>query len=977
MFFIVGFVIGTLLEYDLRNSIGQLAYDLSGNNLHGILGKTLFVESNDAIFTDRGAYFSGGTRISALPNNIRPNYLLPISSTYLFLISFKPLGSGCLLSITNGSSTKLEICWNSDTLSFTQNGVTISQPALLGTFYVGTWSYLLIGYYITSSTIPNCNSNGIMIYDGSSCTSASSSYLSLSSSDVVYFGLNPVTSSKFNGFISNVYIGSSYSALLGIFSGFSVPTGSDCPLCASNGTPCNCGSYSCINNNPNMCNKCASACGRLCNSTLASSCLSAIELCVPYYYNYTLSTCDLTILHMMYCNTQTSSTVCTRCDTTYYVASATCHPCSPNCKTCSGPASNECLSCMDTNAVVVPNNASTTSGVCSCSTGYYNSGLGTSLACSVCSINCKTCTGSASFCLSCADSNAAPTGSGSCMCKSGYYSSSTSPLVCSACDINCNTCNGPGSCLACADPNALVSLSGSCYCKNGFYASSSSPLICSVCDTSCKTCSGPGPSSCLSCVDPNSDLNSGTCSCKAGFFQAMSNSFVCSGCYEDCLTCNKAYTCLSCISANSSPTESIGCSCNSGYYNTTSLSVSSACLSCNSNPEACRICAAPNCLVCSSNSSEICAVCNYNYEAVNGACVLCGPSQYYNSTAQACYSCNETCLTCRDLYECTTCPSFSTLFTNHTCICDLGYYWNTNQCSRSLFGALFTINTNKAVNLIFTQTLKNNLTKDDIKVTINHFPQAYKLVYTGYETYQLDILFANDTKLNDILYINFVKTITSTTNALLYTKTLEINLYTTDQLNENNIIQKVKQTATEGIEIGLSFVFGASFITLDPTSFFNFLITAEIFSIIFLFNLALGKNLSAFLYSLKVQRYLPNAFGIIFDESLGKKLPEIYIEYGMSTNLILINSGVTLSILMGHAILYGSLYLIKYFFPKLNKVVNRMLKYFAFNVPLRFWIQSYLEILLNSIIEVTYNDFSTWTLIVDFIVTILLIVLPK
>ena len=113
MFFIIlirFLVSGIVLQYDFQTAVGQIIFDSSGNQYDGILGKNLLVESIDAILTDRGAYFTGGQQISIPPNNLFPNTILPITTSYLFVIGFKPISAGCLLSITNGATVKMQLC---------------------------------------------------------------------------------------------------------------------------------------------------------------------------------------------------------------------------------------------------------------------------------------------------------------------------------------------------------------------------------------------------------------------------------------------------------------------------------------------------------------------------------------------------------------------------------------------------------------------------------------------------------------------------------------------------------------------------------------------------------------------------------------------------------------------------------------------------------------------------------------------------
>lgn len=142
--FLLGITGGILLDFHLTTSVGQLIFDSSGNGYHSVLGSTLLEESTDAILTDRGAYFESGSMISMPPNNLRSSSFLPLSSTYLFTIILKPLGPGCILSITNGSETKLSLCWDLGILTVTQNGVSVSKSLVQGDFL---FRHLEMGYF--------------------------------------------------------------------------------------------------------------------------------------------------------------------------------------------------------------------------------------------------------------------------------------------------------------------------------------------------------------------------------------------------------------------------------------------------------------------------------------------------------------------------------------------------------------------------------------------------------------------------------------------------------------------------------------------------------------------------------------------------------------------------------------------------------------------------------------------------------------
>jgi hypothetical protein len=637
------------------------------------------------------------------------------------------------------------------------------------------------------------------------------------------------------------------------------------------------------------------------------------------------------------------------CNTGYYWNNLTCEGCHNSCLNCTGSGANKCNSCKSFARLQADN-------TCKCNSHYYFNGS----VCSICSSSCLDCKG--------------PLSTNCVSCENGYYLSGSSCLPCFSTCVNC-TGGLPTECTACK--TGLRQLSdGSCTCGDYFYWNSSS---CENCYAKCSECSGSAENECTACIPGLLLENNTTCTCPNKTFW---NSSACVSCYEKCSNCvgqaeNQCTACIPGLLLENHTT----CTCpNKTFWD------SSTCINCYEKCSECTGESENQCTACVAGSiideNITCIFPNgsygnsssCDYKLINGSCTFCNSNEYYDAINQACYSCSSNCLGCSSLYECTICFPFSTLYPNNTCICDAGYYWANTECLRKLFSAVYTINTNNLITIVFTEPLQSTLTSDDIKVTLNDIPQSYTLVYNPFQTYELDVLFGNDTGNNDKISITFVNIITSTSNALLGTTRLDVYLYPTQRFAYANKIDQIKALATQGITIGLYFLFGASFITFDPTSLFNFLSTAEIISIIFLFNVPVSPVLSAFLYSVRIQKVLPNVLSGLFDKKLGKVLPENYNEFGIENNLILINSRMSLSTLAGFTTAYTLVKIMKFCIPRISKVLDKALNYFEFKVFLRLWIQTYEDILLNWMLELIHNDFSNWILITDFIIVTLIIV---
>jgi hypothetical protein len=130
--------------------------------------------------------------------------------------------------------------------------------------------------------------------------------------------------------------------------------------------------------------------------------------------------------------------------------------------------------------------------------------------CTACDASCSSCSGSSTFCLSCANNKLASSGSCVASCPSNTFSSSS---TCVACHPDCATCSGGAfnQCSSCP-PNRPVLTNGRCLptcAQNQFFDTTTS--TCQTCDTSCSSCSGPGSSSCLACGGSNQVLRGGSC----------------------------------------------------------------------------------------------------------------------------------------------------------------------------------------------------------------------------------------------------------------------------------------------------------------------------------------------------------------------------------------------------------------------------------------------------------------------------------
>ena len=548
----------------------------------------------------------------------------------------------------------------------------------------------------------------------------------------------------------------------------------------------------------------------------------------------------------------------------------------------------------------------------------------------------------------------------------------------------CSYCLPTGSCLPTCNITSFYSSSSSCLnCLDSCY------YLCS--DSNCYMCSSFNKNSCTQC-NPNYELQNSLCvACfSSGFYNSST---------QACIKCNSASyyntinnTCSPCNSSSyydnfTNTCKSFLCH-DTNCYSCTSTQADS-CIQCKLGFElqysSCVPCfslefynyTTETCIKCNSSSyyntiNNTCTSCNSSshYDKTTNTCFECNSTSYYNSFTNSCHKCSSLCSSCSSAQICLSCVESSTLYQN-SCQCNKDYS-GTEKCLLTNFSAVITLNSSNIVTIIFSDSIilgKNNLT-----VSIDQITLLFSLATSDEVSYILTPSYSDDINSNTFLEISFLPIILSKNNLKLTTSRLSIKLYPSTSTSVQNKISAAKQLATKGVTIGLSVIFGTSIISFDPTSFFNFLNSAEIYAIIYMYGIPFHPVLTQFLATLRPQKFFPNLFKDSIDETKGVKLNENYSNYGLSTNFLLVNSGISFFILSLFLGIFLFLRILGFFSRFLKEQIKKLDGYFKYSIFLRFFLQTYLEISFNSIVELYYNTFNTGLLIVDGIIALMFIV---
>ncbi|THV05670.1 hypothetical protein K435DRAFT_744555 [Dendrothele bispora CBS 962.96] len=343
--------------------------------------------------------------------------------------------------------------------------------------------------------------------------------------------------------------------------------------CSSSGGQCTCNPGWTTADNGTACAKCAS--GFFLTSTGdcsicqlgCTSCSDGTGQCLSCASGFTQDANDKTK-----CNAVASTTSSGQpCPDGSFADGTQCQKCSPSCQTCKGATSNDCIICAqgsykDSNGNCVSADAN---GVCQ---GNQQGLIADNVKheCDACGAKCKSCkipnfstasTVSQAQCTSCLPGSFLSNGKCVGSCPTGTFVSPSDNTTCTPCDSSCKSCVGSANfCLECSDSSSLVTGNGQCVksCPEGSVQSSSSSSssssstsrTCTTCHPDCLTCSGPSFNQCSSCPSSRPVLsNDGRClpTCsKSQFFDKTSSS--CQSCHESCDTCfgSGKDECLSC-----------------------------------------------------------------------------------------------------------------------------------------------------------------------------------------------------------------------------------------------------------------------------------------------------------------------------------------------------------------------------------------------------------------------------------------------
>ena len=677
---------------------------------------------------------------------------------------------------------------------------------------------------------------------------------------------------------------------------------------------CDCGPFSCVNNDPQDCLKCDSTCSLSCKGNTPSDCLDLKQTyCTPHPFDQASLSCNWGLTCISNCYYCENAFECINCDPGYYA----------------DPYIHDCTF--------------------SCPTGFYEDTQGGQ--CLPCHQDCSTCSGPTN-CLTCSASNSI-VNSGTCACKEGFFASTKDPLTCEACDPACSSCVSKSECLACSDTSVTPPyVPGPCSCGVSQYIVSKSPLVCGDCYSYCATCTGSNPEDCITCIQSSVVPSwQGYCECPESKYAAQTSPLVCSNCSTYCIKCTES-ECLECQTGRSLQNGSCG-ECKKGYFEThnTCQPCESPCVDCEGSSSTCIEC------VDTMELEGTKCVCKKGWKREGSSCVGCAPG--YLSLGTECVECPWGCLICNEDLKCLECNEFLVL-KNYECFCQEKYQKYNGECV-SVAGVTGALDSQNSVLLNFTEALET-LNSQSLELSVKsstNYRVEYSVEDRSSEKYYLSTKYTpSKITPNSFLVINFSRPIMYNQSKVYLNNTvLELEL----REEEPTIVEEVVKYA------GTSFVLSTASVYLflqDSGSLWTYLNTAQILAYIPLMNIDFPPMVQLFYKSFEAMDFIPNPFRFLYkkSENLPKRIQNYWsqeIEY--SSEHFLVNSGKDLAVCFGVLGLWPLFQVLKLVcrWKPLTQKCEKVLSLYKWQCLTRLWLEVFLMLQLAGVVQLAFLDFYT------------------
>lgn len=924
-FFIFALIgaLSSLLEYKFGRDFGEKFYDYSGNLNHGLVGADV---PSKPYKTDRGVYFYGGSYNYIKATN---QFTLPSSFYIVSWVMPSSLDNLFFSKITDDTCTFINVFLHKKVIFPQEYPLVITDAA------ASVYAWFLFSLVKSGNEFNMYfNSNQAMI--------VFSAWNDIQSS--LYIGSNKVTDLSFGGFIwsyiingdsfdLNHFIGSSStSCLLGsaTCTGCSVSVkdedfGTGCISDESNYTlntleeSCEFPDYGCSRSIDFNCTIAVNVCAY---DPITNTCIeidlsdgseSLFECQCRTRYVILYSKCEFNTCTKS--NSGIVDNVCV-CDTGYYgdPSVENCTKCDPGCIECN---STKCLVCQDPSAIVPIK-------TCECLPAYY---MDSNYTCQSCEKSCSAC--NESSCFACYSENTQIIGN-ICECQDRHFGDLylNSSDSCKPCLDECASCENSSSCTECISSNSMLNEFGRCLCLKGFYNDTSLISIdsCKTCNEECSSCENSA--SCTECVSSNTKLNLlGRCVCMKGYYNDTSLISIdsCKVCNDECAACKDNETCTQCLTVHAKVNEDGKCECRKGFYNESSLTLKKSCLRCD---ESCETC----------NSSNTCLTCADERAVLNskGKCViLCSRFR-----VSGCIECSELCENCNEDLICSNCSENAELYSLTNCKCKSGFTKVKNSCAQNYFFGNISVKSQNKIKLEFSEPLMFALRHNETQFKVDDLISKFYLKSLSNSAYYLLVNISDLRQEHEFKVTILRNQVLSKKNSALLNYTFTILSYPIN--NNDGTLTKLQVS----MQVTITTSAGMSMLS-NPTALWSLLNTIQLITFMPLNAVPYSQRFRKITLTLLNINIVPNLLEYFMDPNSTSEPYEQALEFGVRTSSILLNAGKYIVIILALLLLNLILFFLSRIFAMLKFFERRK----RFRFILRFWLVSYLEIMIYAFIQ--------------------------
>ena len=286
------------------------------------------------------------------------------------------------------------------------------------------------------------------------------------------------------------------------------------------------------------------------------------------------------------------------------------------------------------------------------------------------------------------------------------------------------------------------------------------------------------------------------------------------------------------------------------------------------------------------------------------------------------------------------------------CECNLGFQKDNQSCIEKYFTAEFKIYSIKLATLTFSENLLTELKFENlIFLIIDNSNFNVTLLKANLTVFSFSLSFKNEVKENtDLQLLIQLDKVYSIAGSQLknYLLSSKLPAFSPD-LKESPIILL---GSTQSIaQAGVSSSVGASLMS-NPAAAWSLVNSIQLIIFLPLNNNKMTPTLRTFLSGFSGYNLLPNYFERIFN---GRSCTEPYLEarkYGIKSSVFFLNTGKIFCIFIIILLIWPViLVLSKCEIGKITAKAIKILGNYKYSFFLRFWIQSYLEILVYSLIQ--------------------------